>query len=120
MGLEPYARTHSLMSCFLIAIERRSQGQSSQPFDIPHWRFAKLVARQRPPDPIGELLLVGLHAAGLSFAGSLHRISRRNPLRRSPDPAETRLGGLYKHLLDRYTVSSHNLHEVTPIWRPKK
>jgi hypothetical protein len=43
------------------------------------------VPRQRPRDPVGEFLLVGQHATGLSFAGSVHHVPHRKHLRRSPD-----------------------------------
>jgi hypothetical protein len=37
------ACTESLIACFPIAIERQRAGQFSQPFDIPHRRFAKVA-----------------------------------------------------------------------------
>jgi hypothetical protein len=61
-------------------------------------RLDRPVARHRPRDPVGELLLVGPHATGLSFAGCVHHVPHRKHLRRSRRRAETPFGGLYKHL----------------------
>jgi hypothetical protein len=54
----------------------------------------RLVARHRPRDPSGELLLVGLYATGLAFARRVRHVPHGKRLGGQPP----RLGGLYKHL----------------------
>jgi hypothetical protein len=60
------------------------------------------VPRQPPRDRVGEFLLVGRHATGLSFAGRLHHVPHRQHRRRSPDAP--------RRPVEDYTSISENHH----------
>jgi hypothetical protein len=57
-------------------------------------------------DPVGEFLLVGPHATGLSFAGRVHHVPHRQHLRQSPDAP--------RRPLEDYTSISENHHTAFP------
>ena len=60
------------------------------------------IPRQCRRDSVGEFLLVGPHATGLSFAGRVHHVPHRQYLRRSPDAP--------RRPLEDYTSISENHH----------
>src|SRR5574341_1679819 len=64
----------------------------------PRLRLDRRVARHRPRNPVRELLLVGPHATGLSFSGSVDHFSHQIYLRRQTPPRWRIFGGLYKNL----------------------
>jgi hypothetical protein len=68
-------------------------------------------------DPVGEFLLVGPHATGLSFAGSVHHGPHRKHLRRSPDAPRRPLEDYTSISENHHTAFSNRLRNVTRTGR---
>jgi hypothetical protein len=75
------------------------------------------VPRQRPRDPVGEFLLVGRHATGLSFAGRVHHVPHRKYLRRSPDVPRRPLEDYTSIPENHHTAFSNRTRTVTRTGR---
>jgi hypothetical protein len=80
-------------------------------------RFDRPVPRQRPRDLVGEFLLVGRHATGLSFAGSVHHVPHRKHLRRSPDAPRCPLEDYTSISENHHTAFSNRMRKVTRTGR---
>jgi hypothetical protein len=75
------------------------------------------VPRQRPRDPVGEFLLVGRHATGLSFAGRVHHVPHRQHLRRSPDAPRRPVEDYTSISENHHTALSNRMRTVTRTGR---
>ena len=75
------------------------------------------VPRQRPRDPVGEFLLVSRHATGLSCAGRVPHVPRRQHLRRSPDAPRRPVEDYTSISEHHHAAFSNRLRNVTQTGR---
>jgi hypothetical protein len=75
------------------------------------------VPRLRPRDPVGECLLVGRHATGLSFAGRVHHVPHRKHLRRLPDAPRRPVEDYTSISENHHTAFSNRMRKVTRTGR---